>query len=285
MNELTKMSDGKLVDLLFSEADRLPRAAVEEVLRRGGMTERLGSIVVDPFNWNEPLPAWWAPVHAVYILGAVGTEETILPLCRALRYAEACENDWVTEDLPSIFGRIGARGADLLTAMARDRTSGWLVRVIALEGLAAMTLHDPSLAGSVFSLVRGMFSDRTEDHPVRQNAGNILIDFLHEECRSELLTFGEEEQARRDRDGSAKVLFTDRDVKQEFSRGVRATEHYVRDWLQFYDPASIAERQLRWDTERIEKASSPEHRIAAELCPLAPDKNHRKCCMGKVGLA
>lgn len=285
MAEYSKLGDDKLLRLLATEGDRLSRQVIDEMCRREGMVERLGAIVADPYNWNEPLPAWWAPVHAVYALGSIGTAETVVPLCRALRYAEACENDWVTEDLPSIFGRIGSPASDLLETMAFDPTSGWLVRAIALEGLAAITLGAPGREQSVFQMIHGLFSKEGEDRQLRQNAGNILLDFLRPESREALAAFGREERLREDKDPSYKAAFTDLDVEAEFGRGVRATERYLRDWLLFYEPSAIAERQQRWDRERIEKASSPEHRTAHEFCPLASDKSHRRCCLGKVGIA
>lgn len=284
MTDLAKLTDEKLIERLFNEGDRLSRAVVEEIVRRR-MVARLAGIVSDPFNWNEPLPAWWAPVHAVYALGAIGTAETVLPLCRALRYAEACENDWVTEDLPAIFGRIGNAASPMLRTMAFDRTSGWLVRTICLEGLAAIVLRDPAEEAAVFGLIHAVFVDPGEDLPLRQNAGSILLDLLRQEYRADLAAFGALERARADRDASVKVLFTDRDVEKDFNRGVKAREHYERDWLRFYEPDAIAERQRRWDKEQLEKAAQPEHRTQQELCPLAQDKNHRKCCLGKVGLA
>jgi hypothetical protein len=284
-NDLWKLSDDKLVDLLFTEEDRLERAVVDEFLRRGGLVERLGRIVSDPFNWNEPLPAWWAVVHAVYLLGAVGTPETVLPLLRALRYAEACENDWVTEDLPSIFGRIGLPACEALTAFAADRTNGWLARAIALEGLAAVTLGHPERTGDTFGLIRAYFADESEERPFRQLAGHVLLDFLRSECRGELEAFGREEERLADRDEAYKPSFTRRDVEEEFRGGQQALEIYTRDWLAFYREEAITERRGRWETDQRSRADAPEHKTSDELCPFAADRKRKKCCLGKAGLA
>jgi hypothetical protein len=285
MSEYWNLSDEKLVDLLFTEEDRLPRGVVDEFVRRGGMTERLGRIVGDPYNWNEPLPAWWAVVHGVYILGAIGTPDAVLPLLRALRYAEACENDWVTEDLPAIFGKIGIPALEGLRGMAADRTGGWLTRAATLESLAAITLSHAEKERELFGFIRGIFLDRHEDRTLRQMAGHVLLDFLRNDSRADLAAFGNEERQLADRDPSYKPAFLADDVDREFERGEKALERYTRDWLSFYSTDVMAERRKRWDEERRSNADSPEHAPAQELCPLSTDRKRKKCCIGKVGLA
>lgn len=131
-----EFSEDELTGLLFSEEDRLPRAAVDEFVRRGEkMVSFLSEIVSDEFKWTKEVPEWWAVVHATFILGALGTESAIIPLLRALRWADAFDCDWVTEALPAMFGRIGPAAIPLLKTMAADQTNGWFVRVVAVEGL------------------------------------------------------------------------------------------------------------------------------------------------------
>ncbi len=286
MTGYRNLTDDKLMDLLLSEGDRLSRGAVDEIILRGGMVERLGRLVSDPYNWNEPLPAWWAVVHAVYIMGAVAPEETVLPLLRSLRYAEACENDWVTEDLPSIFGAVGPRAAGGLRRIAEDVTTGWYARAIALEGLAAITLKEPGMADEVFGLIQGVFRDGQEERMLRQAAGHVLLDFLRTECRSDLLAFGKDERLFSDRRAAGyQPGFTDDDVAREFGTGRMSLERYTRNWLAFYEPEAVEGRQKRWDEERIAQAEKPEHASAYELCPFASDRKRKKCCLGKTGLA
>ncbi len=279
------MNDDKLMDLLFTEGDRLERAAVDEFLRRGTAAGRLGRIVSEPYNWNEPLPAWWAVVHAVYILGALGTEETVLPLLRSLRYAEASENDWVTEDLPSIFGNLGMRAVDGLERIAADGTTGWYARALALEGLAAITLKEPSAAEGVFRLILERLRDENEERQLRQVAGHVLLDFLRPEYRDDLLAFGREERRMPKGERGYQPGFTDEDVTREFGLKRLSLERYTREWLVFYDLAAIGERQKRWEQERLAQAEKPEQAASFELCPFSPDKKRKKCCLGKAGLA
>jgi hypothetical protein len=285
MSDYRKMTDDALLGLLRTEGDRLPRQIVDEIARRNGIAARLGAIVADPYNWNEPLPAWWVVVHAVYILGAIGSADTVQPLLRALRYAEACENDWVSEDLPSIFGAVGAPAMDGLRKIAADRTTGWYARSIALEGLAAITLKHPDLESGVFELLRGYLRNEEEERMVRQAAGHVLLDFLRQECRDDLLSFGREDRQGLHLEGAYKPGFTDDDVQREFARGTRSLERYTGDWLLFYEATEIAGRRERWEEDRREHADTPEHAPSYELCPFAEGKKRKKCCLGKAGLA
>ena len=61
------------IDLLHTEEDCLPRAAVDEFVRRGEtVVPLLSEIVSEQFNWTMDVPKWWAVVHATFILGTIG---------------------------------------------------------------------------------------------------------------------------------------------------------------------------------------------------------------------
>ena len=103
-----RKSDEELTELLFIEEDRLNRQVINEILARAETTAPiLAEIVMDKHNWLQDLPEWWAPVHATYLLGALGDPRGVAPLMAALRWADAFDNDWVTDFLPAIFGTIG----------------------------------------------------------------------------------------------------------------------------------------------------------------------------------
>jgi hypothetical protein len=279
MPDYRSLSDDELMGALFTSEDRLPREAVDEFLRRGrGLVPRLAAIVSDSFYWNEALPRWWAVIHAVYILGAIGRPETVLPLLKTLRYAEACENDWVTEELPSIFGRIGSPAIEGLRKIAGDVTSGWLVRGVALESLAAVTILHPDLKEETFRFIHACFRNENEERRLRQSAGHILIDFLRTECREDLVAFGRDEKQRREEDPSYRFAFTDDEVEKEFARGTKSLDPYMRDWLAFYDPEEIEERRKRWEEEKKDSTERSD-----EFCPFATGKRQKKCCLGRIG--
>lgn len=87
MADYQNLTDDKLLALLFTEEDHLPRAAVEEFVRRGGMIKPLSEIVSEQYSWTKEYPEWWAVVHATFILSAIGGKGVILPLLRGMRWA------------------------------------------------------------------------------------------------------------------------------------------------------------------------------------------------------
>ena len=50
--------------------------------------------------------------YIVYILGAIGGKEVVLPLLKSIIWAVAYDCEWVTEELPSIFGKKCCMGKD-----------------------------------------------------------------------------------------------------------------------------------------------------------------------------
>ncbi len=273
------MSNDDLMDTLFTSGDRLPREAVDEFLWRGcGLVPQLASIVSGSFYWNASLPRWWAVVHAVYILGSIGTPDTVLPLLKALRYAEACENDWITDELPSIFGRVGSFAIDGLRKIAGDVTCGWFGRAVALESLAAVSILHPDAEEEIFRFIHACFLNENEEWQLRQSAGHILLDFLRAECRNDLVAFGKEEKRRRDEDPSYRFAFIDDEVEHEFAHGTKSLDPYTRDWMSFYDPEEIERRMKRWEEEKKQAPAQ-----ADEFCPLAVYKGRKKCCLGRIG--
>src|SRR3972149_5270290 len=201
MMDYQSLTDDKLLSLLFTQDDRLPRAAVDEFVRRGErMIKPLSEIVSEQYKWTKGLPEWWAVIHAVYILGAIGWKDVILPLLRGMRWAVAYDCDWVTEELPSIFGKIGIVAIDDLKLIAKDKTSDWFTRSMPIEGLAAITINHPDIEKDIFLFISSILKDISEDRAVRQIAGSVLIDFMRVEYREDLLAFGREEKCLKDDD-------------------------------------------------------------------------------------
>jgi hypothetical protein len=286
------LGDSDLLDMLHSAGDRLPREAVDEILRRGPrMIPLLNAVVTDKAAWTQPLPDWWAVVHATYVLGAMERPETLLSLLAALRWADAFDCDWVTEDLPSIFGRMGAPAYPSLRSVLEDATAGWGARAIALASMAAVALTAEYLRDDVIQRSVRTLADPEEDLYLRQTAANVLLDFQVRNQRDLLIRFGEEEAARKAEDPEYRGVFYDWEV-DEYLDGADPTrstrEYYSRDWLTFYDPDEIERRQDQWRREQEESADEPDrpqHPPARDLqrpCHCGSGQPFDRCCYLKV---
>lgn len=300
----TILTDDALVNLLFAEEDRLPRAAVDEFLKRGEkMVEPLAKIANKNFYWTGDISHWWAAIHAVFILGAIATEQTVVPLLNALRFSCAYDCDWVTEQLASIFGKVGIKSIEGLKMIAADYSTDWYVRATAMDGLAAITITNPEKEEDIFAFVGGIFCHETEDKDTQLSAGNVLLDFHRKEVEKELLDFGRKERALKDKDSFYHLYFDDEDVREAFNGRGKDLWYYQQDWLDFYNENEIAARQKRWkeeqkaannDNEFVEEAEdflriNPDSFIRNilkigrnEPCPCGSGKKYKKCCGTKI---
>jgi hypothetical protein len=83
----------------------------------------------------------YASVHAWRALGELRAEAAVAPLIGEFHHAE--QDDWVTEELPAILGRIGAAAIGPLTAYLADDDNDTWARVTAMACLAAIAQAFP----------------------------------------------------------------------------------------------------------------------------------------------
>lgn len=286
------LSDQQLLDLLHSAGDRLPREAVDECLRRAPRLEpHLRQIVAEKASWTQPLPEWWAPVHATYILGAAETPASLPALLAALRWADAFDCDWVAEDLPSILAHFGPAAWAPLATILDDVTAGWGARSIALCALTALAVAEPGRQPEIVSRAASLLSDKSEDYFLRQAAANVLLDLRVREHRDLLRAFGREEAGRRADDPEYQGAFYDWEVDEilEGSEGGGdGLDYYRRDWMEFYDPEEIERRQERWVREQEDAEDGraeeppPPRPLPSEPCPCGSGLPFEACCYLKV---
>ncbi|MBU0463853.1 MAG: SEC-C domain-containing protein [Proteobacteria bacterium] len=282
MNHQT-LSDNELIGLLYSQEDRLPRAAVDEFInRKEQMVGPLSEIVSEGFNWTTDSPESWVPIHATHILGAIGGKEVVLPLLESLRYSTVYDCDWISSVLPSIFSKIGKQALEELKQIVIDKTSDDYTRAVALECLGAITISNPDAENKVFGIIGMVFNSDDEKKFVKEISGNVLLDFQRTEYKDNLLAFGLQERIHKHNDPKHMASFFDTDVIKAFAEG-KDLKIYTRDWLSFYDEQEINRRQERWNKEDKErKALEPKTKIGRnDPCPCGSGKKYKKCCLNK----
>jgi hypothetical protein len=252
---LGMLTDDALVDLLFTEEDRLPRAAVDEILARGPrLVDALATLVVDPRNWQAPRPQWWATMHATFILAAVPDPACDAPLLSAMRDAEARGNDWISGAMPSILGARGARLRPVLTDIIGDRKELDEVRCRALDGIVASTLVDTEGRDEVLARVGEVFTATGESLWLRTHAAQLLLDFQVRTYEEALMDFARDLLDAGGTDVPNIVAFDVVDVMVAF-RESPDLSRYRENCLDFYDAGAIASRQQRWRREAAEAAA------------------------------
>lgn len=291
--DLRRLGNDELIDLLFRSEDKLPRAAIDEVIGRGAeMVPFLADIVMDRLAWTEALPEWWATVHATYALGSIGTPETLTPLLAALRWSDAYDNEWVTEDLPSILGSLGDISYEALKAVVSDRAAGWSARSIAMDALGSQALRDPQKEEEIMALLGRILKDRSEEHGARRSAAFVLIDFRRSDHKAEMLGLAKAEVRHQQQYSDYRPAFTPEEVERDLGLPRLAMDAYIRDWLAFYNPEETMRRQERWAKEdgkpRPElQAPKQPPRDAFVIdrnapCPCGSGRPYKRCCWNKL---
>lgn len=290
-----RIHNEELIDLLFREEDRIPRSIADEIIRRGAeMSPALSDIVMDKLLWIAPLPEWWAPVHATYLLGAIGGQEVLDPLLAALRWADAFENEWVTEDLPSILGSLGNISYQPLTKIVGDKSAGWSARSIAMDALGSQAMRFPNLEEDIMAGLGRILSDATDETGARRSAAYVLLDFRRSDLKGALIEFAKTEEERQRQQLDYKPAFTARDVANDLTTPRSGEEFYMHNWLEFYNDDEVIRRQRHWQDEdsrdRLENPQPAGALVGRQgfvigrnaPCPCGSGKPYKRCCMKKI---
>jgi tetratricopeptide (TPR) repeat protein len=92
--------------------------------------------------------AVWAPLHAIQILGELGSVEAIEPL---LPLIDQVDDDWLAQTLPQAFGGIGAPAVAPMRAILFDRARDVWARVRAAKSLGEIGRRHPETRSEVTS--------------------------------------------------------------------------------------------------------------------------------------
>src|SRR5260370_12829201 len=88
---------------------------------------------IEPKEGEEEEPEFWAPIHAMRALGQLHAEAAIEPLVHLLGELE--HDEWMREELPSVFGLIGPAAIPALAAYLADTSHELYPRGYAAHGL------------------------------------------------------------------------------------------------------------------------------------------------------
>ncbi len=297
-------TDDRLLDLLLTEEDRLPRAAVDEFIARGErMIEPLTRILESREAWHEDGAGFWRPVHAAYILGAIGGEKAVAGLISALRFSMDTDMDWVSEELPSMFAAIGSPAIWPLLCHSREANRESYERWKTFSALAAIAARFAERRDEILDFLRAVADDDREPDLARTAAADELLPFARPGDRDTLFRAADLAE-------SDPVPLFDRSCVQDAYKGSFPLPNMrALGWLDFYSPEAIEARQKRWreddesesdpsvdrdsdpgddgiraflDPQTVEPElgpiTSPIRVGRNEPCPCGSGKKYKRCC-------
>ena len=134
-------------------------------------------LATDPeLHWadSESLEVW-APIHAWRALGQLRAEEAIAPLLNLFHELE--EDDWVGEELPRVYGMIGAAAIPALTAYLADTSRGISPRISVAHALAEIGMsHAEARETCITALTRQLEAFRKNDRELNGFLISYLVD-------------------------------------------------------------------------------------------------------------
>jgi len=121
--------------------------------------------------------AVWAPIHAWRALAQLHAEEAAQPLTHLLHRIDEYGDDWVGEELPRVFGRIGPAAIPVLADYLADDANGLWARVAAASGLSEIGDRHPEARSAAIAALTGTL-ECFADQDATLNA--FLISYLVE---------------------------------------------------------------------------------------------------------
>ncbi|MBW4442546.1 MAG: hypothetical protein KME10_15200 [Plectolyngbya sp. WJT66-NPBG17] len=76
------------------------------------------------YDLDAEVTEGWSPIHAWRALGQLRAKAAVLPLLHKMSEEKEFEGwcDWMSTDLPAVFGLVGAPAIPVLAEFLRDRT-------------------------------------------------------------------------------------------------------------------------------------------------------------------
>ena len=242
---LHRLTEDQLIEFLRTSEDTITRDLVDEYVSRGErMVWKLTDLCRDERSWTQGGSAFWAPVHATFILGAFEDSRALMGLLAALRWSAKYDVDWVYEKLPAIIGRIGRPAVLPLKARIADRETAELDRRTEIHALAGIAARHPIHQGEILDFLRSLADDSDEDEIIRSVAASVLLRFVRPGDRKSIVA-----SAIRQEWCERPSLFDAQDIDEAYSRATTRLDDYNQDWLDFYSLEAIEARQRRWDEE------------------------------------
>jgi len=288
-----KLGDDALLDLLSTEEDRVPRAAVDEILRRGPrLAPRLIALIDDEELWEM---ADTAPLHATYLVASMKPPGALDAVLRALDLAARHEEPALIEVADSLLASFGPAAVPALVA-AFDAAASY-PRIWIDDALAHIASAHPIARDAVQAHLRRTALEGREKEVCFCAAENFLA-LAKPEDRETLSILVDR-----------KIIDPDAADDALSGRAESSLPPPV-DWLAYYDPEAIARRQETYEEPEDDEDLDPDQILPPdpaldvlsrldnsgvppppllnplpkvgrnEPCPCGSGRKFKKCCAG-----
>lgn len=199
----------------------------------------------------------WAPVHAWRTLGELRAQEAIEPLLRVLLHLDEDFDEYVVEEFPEVYGRLGPEGIVALNRILRDDSHQSVTRRVSASSLCKIgLLHPDTRSECVDLLTQALLRFEVNDPSLN---GSLI---------SELLDLGAVESA-----GAMEQAFAS-DRVDEFVAGDWEDVQVELGLIEERETPPPGRSWRTWLSGETVTESPPEARLKPQSPP--PPKSHRK---------
>ncbi len=156
------ISTGELIRQMELSGDRASMELARAIIARGNeAVSHLRDVLKDGSYMEATDDRQWMPLHAVKLLGTIANPQAIPELINALLLAGESDDDWILEDLPTAFGRIGPQAIEPLEGFILEHKNDyelWWPRSAAADGLVSIAIKHPDEKERILSFLHSLFS-------------------------------------------------------------------------------------------------------------------------------
>ncbi|MDI6721141.1 MAG: DUF1186 domain-containing protein [Candidatus Aenigmarchaeota archaeon] len=274
-NEISSLQTQELIEKLVSSGLMVDRNLVEEIAKREESADYLLNILREDEYWNsEEKGDGWPPIHAIFILGLIGSQKAFDALKYALQEREDELGDWVTEDVPSILFAFGKCFLGQIREIALGESFNMYVRLVAIDALCAMSITDKELIPPVAEVCKNFLEDENDEMvclalpPIAE----VKDDGLFEKAK----------EAYKSRAFSKDV--TKMEDLEELHNGTSDLPVYPRCTTSLWDHFSEEKLNRFWKGNYESHGSSigiaKKNKVGRnDPCPCGSGKKYKKCCL------
>jgi hypothetical protein len=213
-------------------------------------------------------PEVWAPLHAWRTLAQLGATEAAAPLLSLLPRIDEYGDDWVGEEVPEVFGILGADTIPALDEYLSTAEHGVRARIAAASSLGEIGKHHPADRDAcVAALTRAL--ERFADQDPTLNSF-IISDLMDLQATEALPVMRE---AFRSRQVDATIHGDLQDI--EVSLGVRTERNLAARY------PTVLEKMLD-KTDRHSPNPDWLRTGRNDSCPCGSGLKFKKCCLSRV---
>ncbi len=245
------MTTDELIDLLFKEEDRVTIEHIQELAQRGDEAKpRLREMLFNEDYWYEGQRAeFWMPLHTLATLSLMRDPAVLPDMISMVMHSYFADQHWVTQRWPELLAEFGEAAVEPLInfilehrGFYRDNMDYSFGRSQAARALARIALENEEVRPRVTDFLIGLLRD-AQEHDRLFLAQMIICPASLDRKRGMQAVQGAFHRGTI----SQSVWGKHQDfVNYMTDRGFDPAEEFGQDFLDFYEPDAIAERQKRW---------------------------------------